>query len=360
MNIAIIGAGNAGSTIAADLTLKGHRVSLLKTSQKLHNDHFNVLLNNGGKINLVEDGVCQVASLYRVTTCFPDALTDDIDVIIIYVQTIFQEQVVKAIEPFLHDNQIVLFEPGYLGSMFLIKNTSKKIISVEAESSPIDCRIIKPGVCKVLFRNIVNPIGVFPKNKAGEVMQRLECLGYNFESLHSVLEAALHNPNLIVHTVGSLMSIPRIEFSGGEYWMYKEVFTPMVWNMVEALDKEKNLVLKKYCLPELSYVEACKLRNKGHNSNIDAKAAFFDYAKNNSPKGPTIPNSRYLIEDISQGLCLMESLAQIVNVDVPVCSSIINLASASLDTNLRQIGRSVIRDIDVLQRLLEHPLATLQ
>ena len=37
MNITILGAGNAGCTIAADLSLKGHMVTLCKTSNMLHN-----------------------------------------------------------------------------------------------------------------------------------------------------------------------------------------------------------------------------------------------------------------------------------------------------------------------------------
>ena len=54
-----------------------------------------------------------------------------------------------------------------------------------------------------------------------------------------MIEAALHNPNIIVHTVGAIFSIPRIEYTTGEYWMYKEVFTPSIWSIVESLDKEK-------------------------------------------------------------------------------------------------------------------------
>lgn len=39
MNITIAGMGNAGTTIGADLAHKGHNVTLLKTSKKLHNDN---------------------------------------------------------------------------------------------------------------------------------------------------------------------------------------------------------------------------------------------------------------------------------------------------------------------------------
>ncbi len=40
-----------------DLTLKGHEVTLLKTSNGIHNEHFNTILNNGYKISLIRNGV---------------------------------------------------------------------------------------------------------------------------------------------------------------------------------------------------------------------------------------------------------------------------------------------------------------
>ena len=46
MKITIAGIGNAGTTIGADLAKKGHQVTLLKTSRRLHNDNYEFLAKN--------------------------------------------------------------------------------------------------------------------------------------------------------------------------------------------------------------------------------------------------------------------------------------------------------------------------
>ena len=43
MNIAVLGAGNGGCAVAADMSLKGHNVTLIKTSDSLHNKNFEYL-----------------------------------------------------------------------------------------------------------------------------------------------------------------------------------------------------------------------------------------------------------------------------------------------------------------------------
>ncbi len=339
MNITVIGAGNAGTTISADLTVKGHDVCLLKTSHKLHNENFAKL--SGDRIVRVDDldGSYEV-ELARVTENVEEAMKDA-ELIIIYVQTNFHKDVIERIAPYIMDGQTFIIEPGYLSTCFFLQYTDKDITIIEAESSPIDCRIVAPGHVKVLFKNVMNPFGVYPSGKEAGALAMLEKLGYPCMLTKNVVEAALHNPNLIVHTVGAIFSIPRIEYTNGRgYRMYREVFTPHVWNVVESLDEEKMAVLDNLGCERVPYVEACKLRNST-DSGEDALAVFFDYANNSSPEGPSVPDSRYITEDVPQGLCLLESLGQYLGIATPMASSLIDIASAALKTDFRKCGRTV-------------------
>ncbi|MBB6624664.1 NAD/NADP octopine/nopaline dehydrogenase family protein [Clostridium gasigenes] len=353
MKITVVGAGNAGTTVAADLSLKGHEVTILKTSNSLHNENFNTILNNGYKINLIRNNESREAKLHLVTTDFKEALEGS-ELIILYVQTNYQEDVIKRMSKYLY-NQIILIEPGYLATLFFLKECKDKpLIYVEAESSPIDCRITKPGEVTAMFENVRNPIGIYPKSRTKEALEKLELLQYNFVPTKNIVEAALHNPNLIVHTIGAFMSIPRIEYTDGkEYWMYKEVFTKSVWNMVNGLDKEKMDIMERLGCERISYVEACKFRNS-LISNMDAEAVFFDYAKNHSTSGPYTSDSRYITEDVPEGLVLMESLGKYLEIDTPVCTSLIELSSSSLNRDFRTEGRTIARiGIENFKAILE-------
>jgi opine dehydrogenase len=338
MNITIVGTGNGGTTIGADLALKGHRVTLLKTSDKLHNENFKQLQKT--KTVLFEEGdETQTAHFADVTTDFAKAL-HGAELVVLFIQTTYHKSVIDRIAPHIRDGQCFLLEPGYLSTCYFMQVTDKDITVIEAESSPIDCRIASPGKVHVLFRNVMNPFGVYPKAHQPKAINILEELQYPFALTDNVIEAALHNPNLIVHTIGAIFSIPRIEYTDGQYWMYKEVFTPHVWNIVRSLDREKMSVLERYGCRRLPYVDAAKLRNS-INKKESAKDAFFDYAENSSPKGPTEPDSRYITEDVPQGLVLLESMGIKLNIPTPTCTGLINVASAALETDFREGGRTV-------------------
>lgn len=356
MKIAILGAGNAGCAISADLTMHGHEVTLIKTSHAMHDDNFKFLLENEGEMTLDEFGEIKSAKIHKLSRDVADI--QEAEVVILLIQTNFHEQLIERISPYLQNNQILLINPGYLSTAYVLKHCpDKKIIIAEAESSFIDGRIMEPGYFRVGFRNVRNPIGIYPSARKEEAIVKLDQLGERFVYLDSVVEAALHNPNLIVHTVGSVMSIPRIEKSKGDFCMYHEAYTkdnPATWNILEALDTEKMNVLDKLGFERLSYVEACKYRNS-LDDDIDAKEVFLNYAEMPTrAKGPTVVDSRYISEDVPQGLVMMEALGKALKVETPITSGLISIASAALGRNLRAEGRTPERlGIENIEKILK-------
>ena len=115
------------------------------------------------------------------------------------------------------------------------------------------------------------------------------------------------------------------------------------WTLLEALDREKMDILEALGFERLAYAEACKFRNS-LDEQRNSREVFFEYASMpQRAKGPQSVNSRYITEDVPQGLVLMESLGQVLNIPVPVCTALIELASASLKTDFRKDGRTLKR-----------------
>ena len=343
MKITIIGTGNGGSAVAADLAAQGNNITLFKSSKKGNSKHFNHILENHNHITIkYPDGNEVNSKINLITDNISEALKEDTEVVILFLPTTYQENIIKTIVPYLHDGEIIILEPGYLGTTFFMKYAPNLDLTiVEAESSPLDCRITSPGEITVSFENHCNPIGVFPNSNKEKTLEKLSELPYNFICRHNVIEAALHNPNLIVHTIGGILSIPRIEKTNGDYWMYKEVFTPTVWNLIDGLDNEKMNVMESLNLPRIPYLEEAKTRNAKPDTNYTAMEVFQDYALNHSVKGPDISNSRYIKEDVPQGLGLLQSLGKWKNIPTPICNSLIELSSALLKEDFKSQARTV-------------------
>ena len=245
MNIAILGAGNSGCALAADYAARGHEVTLIKTSHSLHDDNFSHLCATGGRMRIHEfgtDTACVIAHLSRDV-----ADVRGKDIVLLCTQTGYHPDVLRRVVPFLTAGQILLMIPGYLSTAYALGlHPADGVIFAEAESNFIDGRIGAPGEFQVGFRNVRNPIGVYPHNALPAARAVLDRLGTPFVYLKSVAEAALHNPNMIVHTVGaddelSRASRPRTATSACTTRRSRR----RPWNLLEALDGEKMRVLER-------------------------------------------------------------------------------------------------------------------
>lgn len=338
MNISILGAGNAGCAHAAMFSLKGHDVTLIKTSKSLHDENYQVIEKNNGIYLTNKELVNHFVPIKGITRDIKDGLKDA-NIIIIMTQTIYHYDISEKIKKNITNNtKFIISIPGYLGSLNYLDLDNVTLI--EGESTPYDARIVYPGHVQILFENIRNAIGVYPASQKENALNLCKMLTPSYHKCRSnIIESALHNPNLVVHTIGAIMSASRIEYSKGEFWMYKEAFTPSIWNLIEALDREKNEVISYFSGIPSPYIEECKYRNEIDLSQ-DAKTVFDMYAATGGPKGPTSVNTRYIYEDVPKGLMLLEALAEIANIKTPLTTSLIEISSLLLNLNLRECNNS--------------------
>lgn len=340
MNITIVGCGNSGLIHAAKLIQKGHKVCLLKTSNSINNSFYDIIINEGGY---------HVKDVTSDTSFFakPEFITRDVEkaisfgeVIFVTTTTLQHESVAKMIAPYVKDEQIIVLIPGYMGSLIFKKYINKKVIYSEWETTAYNGRIIDNSYVKITFYNPRNAISVLPLSKTSNVLGVLSSLFDNTKYIRkNILESALHNPNMIVHTIGMTFSASRIEYSNGEFWMYREAFTDSIINVIKDFDIQKNKVLNAYGCESLDYFEAAKWRNE-EDLSIDAMEVFKSFAKS-SNKGPALLKHRYIYEDVPMGLGLFVSLGKIANIDISIAESIMTLTTSLVGENFKENSRTV-------------------
>lgn len=345
MKVAIIGAGNAGYSHSCKLTEAGHSVRLVKTSNAMHNESFSIISKAGGihAIDRTNGDKRSFFPLEMITRDMEEAVRDA-DTIFVMTQTLQHEEIAMRLCQFLHGGQMVIILPGYLGSIYFKRACKgRDILLAEGESMPFDARINDQGTIEILFKNVRNALAFLPSSRSAEGIERARLLFDTYRYLrNNVVGSALHNPNLVVHTIGSIMSASRIEQAQGEFWMYREAFSDSVWNIVTDLDREKNDILELFGCERLNYLDACKFRNE-EDISLDGLKVFRSYAANGGPKGPASLDTRFIYEDVPMGLCLLSSLGKHLGIKTPVCDALITIASSLRKTDYRKIGRTLER-----------------
>ncbi len=339
MKVTVVGTGNAGCAHSFKIARAGHEVRMLEPFPGIYRENFKAIHENGG-IWAEEAGERTFQEISFITSD-PAQAIEGCDAVMVVTQSLQHERLSSILKPLIGEVKLLIVSPGYMGSLFFKGPGTGNVIFAEGESMPYDARLKENGVVQILFKNSRNALSFHPVERQDE---GLEIAGklvdtYRFKRRH-VIESAMHNPNLIVHTIGAIMSAARIEYSKGEFWMYREAFTPSIWNLVERLDGEKMDILEKAGCRRTSYLETCRFRTE-ENLEKDPMEVFRSYADKGSPKGPGEVNHRYIYEDVPMGLCLMGSLGRKFGVKTPVCDSLVEIASALLKKDFRKESRTL-------------------
>ncbi len=334
-DICIIGAGNGGSAIAGDMTLAGHNCRLFEFPEYARN--IEPVIEHGGiKVTgIARTGFAKI----KLATMEMEQAVDGAEVIMVTTQALAHERFAREAAPYLSNGQVVILWPGSGGTLVVRKvwdelGMKKDVVLAEGVTFPYCCRCLEgPGTVNI--HRVDGPRMLLAGLPASETPRAIEALAGTYADVvqpgRSILEPALYNVNIIVHPVGALLNMGRIEHSKGEFYMYKEGITPSVKKVIKKMDRERSSLFCKLGYKPYTYDEVFK---DCFNMSVE------EFAKTSS-KGPFSMQDRYVTEDIPMGATLTVSLGRKAGIPMPTYDVMIHLASIVNDTDYYKSGRNL-------------------
>ena len=178
MKVAIIGAGNVGIALAADLSIKGHDVTLLKTSSH-KSESFERLIHNGRRVFLKEKSVYTETAINEVSKDLSKVAYAEI--VFCTIQSNYYEGLVERIHQFLHKDQIVVCICSYASSYYFEKYCQELPMLVETTGPYLEGRVeLNDKQNEVVFRVGCRlercPFAASPSQKQMEKLEKLHNL----------------------------------------------------------------------------------------------------------------------------------------------------------------------------------------
>ncbi len=351
--VAVLGGGNGGHAVAANLSLAGFKVNFFELP--LFAESLEKVLRTK-EIQIEGISIDGVAKMNLATTDIQQAIKDA-EVIFVITPAFGHKAMAEICAPFIQDGQIIVLMPGSGGSLEFVnifnqKKVKREVTFAESCTLPYGARLKGSGHVSVLINAVILPTGVFPSKKTGEVISKLKQFYPMITPAKDVLEAAINNPNPIVHPVATLLNAARIEHSKGEFYLYAEGMTPSVARTYESLNHERlaicktleyklyhwdNLEFKDYNLGETE--EECRYRIL--NTSMDAAFGKDGIYAGIKMKGPEHLKDRFVTEDVPYGMVLLSTLGDLLGVPTPTHDAVIQLASVINRTDYWKTGRGM-------------------
>jgi opine dehydrogenase len=357
--VAVLGAGSGGHAMAADLSLAGVSVNLFEFPE--FEDNIVPMRKEGG-IEITGAARNGFAKVNLATTDLKEAI-GGVSHIMVVMQSLAHEKLAKNVRSQLQRDQVIVIFAGSGGGLLFVnilgdEIRDKNLTMVENITLPYACRIKGPGLVNVSRLIQGNLCGVFPSRRTDETLKPLMEVFPSIRPSENILEVAFYNPNVFLHPVASLFNIGRIEYSEGEFYIYKEGFTASIMKIIEAVDREKIAIMKKLGFKRWSLDEQFVARyGKSFEEWLEMMSSL-------GSKGPFSARDRYITEDVPIGIVLMATMGRELGVKTPILDAIINVCSRINDTDYWKTGRTAESvglknlDLDALNIFLQdgsHP-----
>lgn len=342
----ICGGGHQGLAMAAHLALHGEKVTLWNRTlshiakiKETNQIHCNGVVNGTAVIEKASEKIDEVISDYILITVPSTAYPD----------------IAKEIAPYVNRDTKIILNPGRtFGAIEFaeeLKKCNVKEIPQIAETQTIvyTCRRSGDNDVTIFAMKHGVKIAGIAGTHVNDLLEKMpDSLRGYFEIEKSIATTSLSNVGMILHCAPVLMNIGWIESDKVDFKYYYDGISKSVAHYIEKMDKERLQVAGK-----LGYeVESVSdwLRRTYDVSGKD----LYECIRNNEAyreiDAPPSLNSRYILEDVPNGLVPVEYLGKQLEVEVPHITNIIELASAVYETDFRKRGRTF--GLDLVRRYM--------
>jgi len=376
--IAVLGAGNGGYVMAADLSMVGHKVNLYELPEYAENNLGPVIEiggievisqdTSGNEIVLSAGGRSGFTKISGTVGSDIQKAVSGVDVIMLVVPGFVREKFIRAFAPYLEDEQIITIWPGYFGALQCAKllkdlGIEKDIAIAEAESLFYNCA--KLGNAKVRNKGQKNKIllSVFPGKKKKDTITELKKIYPLFLPAKNVLETTLANINPTLHPESVLLNLYRVE---RKFYPFDEKFnkpvlkaydlTPGMTRLVKQIDRERVSLGNKFGLKINTLKETLEIWYDAKGKDLyETISNCYAYQVQGAP---TSLEDRYVTEDVPYGLVPYTLLGEQIGITVDTIRAMATIGCAitgrdfwkeGLDLEAVGLdGKSVLEIIDFL------------
>jgi opine dehydrogenase len=199
-------------------------------------------------------------------------------------------------------------------------------------------------------------LAAYPHENTAELLDVCSQIYDCFVPADNIWHTTLENGNPEVHPGPCILNAGRIDYSKGEFWLYREGITEHTVKVLRAIEKERMEIGKAFGFQLENALQGRVSRGYFRNEEKDLQTHFNTSEVFTQIKGPDSVTSRYFTEDISNGLVLWSDLGKVAGVPTPNIDAVIVLGGSLLDKDFYDEGLTLkklgFEGLDV-QRLIE-------
>lgn len=358
--VAILGGGNGGITAAVDLKEKGFATALYELPQYFSN--LSNIKQKGGA--LLHDGIKddRFVSIDLVSDDI-EAVIKDAEIVMIVIPGFAVEAFAEVLAPVVNENQLIFFNGAAAMSCVRFANKAKEMgidkkfkmsevnsLTYGTRAFPDEARVELSLRVKKLF------LAGYPKEVTDEAVLLVSQIYDGMAKAQNIWHTTLENGNPVVHPGPCLVNAGRIDYSKGEFWLYKEGITEHTINILRAIESEQMAIGAAFGFDIEDATQSRARRGYLANEVDDLQFQFNTSEVFTQIKGPLSCTSRYFTEDISTGLVLWSDLGAVAGVPTPNIDSVITLGGSLLKTDFRTQGLT-LKSLGLEGKTLEQLIA---